>query len=201
MCFSTSRCFFANPIVAFLYDHVKRITSNRMVLVVVNKAYRYFYNTSSAYAYAVSKSMRSTIARVLYLALVVVVCIFILYYDHQRELNQDYGHVALNQYTMYIFVTGLFALSCSFMMIPAYWRFAMVVIVFGGCFVVAAFDSPVNDRMTIMLKAVICCLIPLCGLITWYQITWTNTGQLLSDAIVNVPIVNLVRDIVVFVRG
>ena len=187
-----------NPVVDFLHENIRRITSSPLIVFVINKAYNYLFDTSSSYGLRVQRSVRSLIARILYLSLVAIIC-FIIY----KRNNSNYDEFKDdNNYSLYVLITGLIALSCMSMLRPEYWRFAATVITFGSVAVLPIMSNSSRSTISVILvRILIPILVILCGIISWYQITWTDTSQLISDAILNVPIFNLIKGIANIIRG
>lgn len=190
--------FLVNPIVQLLYSNISRVTSSPFILYIVSKAYNYLFDTSSAYGLRVQNSSRSFVARVLYLSLVAIVCI-IIYKGYLEKENDNKAEES--QFDTYVLITGLVALSCMFMLRPEYWRFSATVIVFGGAAVIPFLRKPPKDLFDQTVKLAYPFLAVACGMISWYQVLWTDLSQLLTDALVSIPVLNAVQDIIHIIQG
>ena len=189
-----------NPAVSFLHLHIGSITSNQLITFVINKAYNYLFDYSSAYGIRTANSIRSLLARIAYLILVAIIIFIAFRIDEYRFATNPIYTNNLFSFESFVVSIGLLALSCTFMLRPEYWRFAAVMIVFSSSIL-----SPYLLRVRKKKKGVMYYLLLVvaltCIVINWYQISWINSNQLLIDSITKIPLVNIFIDLANFLRG
>ena len=191
-----------NPIVDFLNSSMFRVTSNPYVLLVINKAYNYLFDTSTAYGLAVRASLRSTVTRVFYLSIMVAIVLFFfekisVEKKSNRRILTDSGEY----FTNYVLITCLLALACTFMLRPEYWRFSATAIVFISIMLLPLLEYSESYTVCRITKYFILFLTLGCFLLWMYQLTWLNTYELISNTLITSPAITIARALISFCGG
>ena len=129
-----------STIIAFLYNILYRIQSSNFIVKLfvfaVQKGYAFFNDTSSNWGLIVQRSGSQRLSRIVYITIAIVMCIsVVIIFRRSRKNGGTTDVIAEKRYENIIdlpFYTGLMAISCVQMLMPEYWRFASVLILFGA---------------------------------------------------------------------
>ena len=188
--------FAIGPTVDFLHSHPGPLAASSILLSVVNKAFNYYFDTSSSYGLRVQNSTRSAVARILYLSLVLLICLIEYRIHGRRKVALRDATKESGTFHLFDFMLGLMALSCIFMLRPEYWRFETAMVLFGGSIMLPWLQSRLKSAYDTILGCLTTFVAICCFAIWAYQLTWIDLPSLLSKFILGSPLVVFFRDII-----
>lgn len=131
---------FMKQFVSLLYINVGRISTDnvfsRLLSNFINKGWLYYYNTEASWAIVSSQSGSIKAAKIVYVLIVSIIVIYLVLYQRKKYyidtfMNRELS-VSLMRMSDCLFFMGVITFGCVPMVMPEYWRFAAIVILFGG---------------------------------------------------------------------
>lgn len=142
---SLAICFILNPLITAMYRFTSGLSGSNGVIVllrsVTKKAYEYFNDTGSAWGLAVKNSGSQRLQKILYIGIAILMTILAYRTTNYLKEKMRLRKISSRDRDVYrrvcimvdfAFVMGLLTISCIPMLMPEYWRFCAVLILFGG---------------------------------------------------------------------
>lgn len=184
-------CFLVPMFLNILSTKFAGLTSGNVVLNLmlnmINSGNNYFEHTTSSWALAVQNSGSEKFARLVYM--LVALIMFCLYIYILQKKNNDDPNI-LNERTIqfidFPFLTCLLTFSCSTMVMPEYWRFIAITLLFGGSIFIIANNKEINHLVNVALN--LCAII---AMVLWVRnlFIYSNVGAMLTRSLIANPIV------------
>ena len=172
----TALCFLIPMLLNILSSRFSGLTTSNiflsMLLNMVNTGNNYFEHTTSSWALTIQNSGSAKLERVIYMMIALI--IFCLYIDILRKKTADckfFSNKRVIQFMDFPFLSCLLTFACSTMVMPEYWRFVTIAILFGG----VVFIASANLDYSFLFKR----LIQILTVITF--ILWIRNLCLYSD--------------------
>lgn len=187
-------------ITELLYGVFVNITSNNIVVSLVKnlivKAYWYYRNEESAWAIAVANSGSHQLAKVIYIALAVVMCVSIYLYQRKGSVVDNNGLTERGQkkYIDYVFYIGVVTIACAPMPMPEYWRFVSALIVLAGPVMLPILKS--GKTIYSLLGQTIYLFTPIACALWVRQLVKSEIIELLLYPFIMNPVVILLKDLI-----
>lgn len=107
----------------------------KLLINMINSGNNYFVHTTSTWALTIQNSGAGRYARIVYISFAFVMT-FLYFKIRKKLLNYTFEKVNNNQILALLdfsFLTALLTMSCVSMVMPEYWRFVSITILFSGC--------------------------------------------------------------------
>lgn len=186
---------FVMPITDFLYSHLSWIPSGnaigQIVRMAVAKAYIFYRNERDAWAIAVSNSGSQRLAKIIYIALAMLICLAIYFYpSYGRRKGEEKRKASMSNFIFYI---GIVTIACAPMPMPEYWRFVSVLIVMGGAVIPPIYIRRRQASGVFSLATFVCS--PICLALWVRSIIKCEILDLIFKPFVMNPLVILIKDL------
>ena len=170
----------------------------------VDKGYRYFNDTNSAWGLDVKTSGSYTLSRILYIGLAIVISFGLFYYwtntkyNYRTNLRMTSKKAAgLEKMTNFTLYTALLTISCVTMLTPEYWRFASSLILFAGVPYLRIKELTYNKTLFRQLST-LCFIIalPCCALWVRDFCIHSDLKSVLLDPFLSSPLFILIKNLI-----
>lgn len=121
----------------------------KILLSMVQSGNNYFEHTTNAWSITVQNSGSERLARILFMTIAVLMIVMYFVIVKNSNTKDKTGMITNKSLTSMIdfpFLACLLTLSCSTMVMPEYWRFVAIAILFGGTIYLSYSE---NSRITV----------------------------------------------------
>ena len=150
-------CFFVPLLLNMLSSKFSGASSKNiflnMLFGTIQSGNNYFEHSNSAWAIVAQNSGSERLARIIYMSIAAL--LFIMFMVILKEVNKN--KISINEEINKIidlpFLACLLTFSCVTMVMPEYWRFVSIAIIFGGCiFLVSSTITKIPNRIMLLLS-------------------------------------------------
>ena len=138
-------CFLVPIVLNILSNRLAGLTSENFVINLlmnmVNTGNNYFEHTTNAWALTIQNSGSAKLERVIYMMIAFVLFYLYICILRKEKVEKQYLiKTEINTYIDFPFLVCLMTFSCVTMVMPEYWRFVTIAILFGGGIIIMCYN-------------------------------------------------------------
>lgn len=186
-----------NTLASAAHKFMLRIQAGNIVVDLLKtftrKADEYLNDTSSSWGLFAQKSLTLRIERLIDISFAVFISLLILFIIKKGISKLEVDDQRIKSMRNYSFIVCLLTISCTTMLIPGYWRFYSLAVLFSA---VPYFEASTCGNKNIKLLANGIFLVTPVACAIWVKmISYSDLTALLAHPFISSPIIILIKDL------